>query len=112
MQCHLTLALSGRLLDGSSRRVLQLPLEAMLKVTETSWAYPVVFILRAVSFVQDAREVSHHELRAAELAVIMIPIGIWGVLLVLATNERCACQVSLLPTQSPVVKVNHTQAAV
>jgi hypothetical protein len=83
---------------GSSR-----PVETVLEVVETPIADPAALIFGAVAFVQTPGRVVERELRVAEEAVVVIPLGIPRILPVLSANEHDTGDEILLPRQPPVV---------
>lgn len=72
------------------------PFEHLVEVLKARVADPAILIKRAVAFVENLRIIFHHELGPAELAVIVIPVGIPGVASVIAPAEFDALQVLFL----------------
>ena len=93
--------LLGRARFGLRR--CNLPCEAITKVTKAALTDPPIRIIRCVPTLKGIGDGGgFRELRPAELAVIVIPVGARRV--ILTPMERGALQVLLLIPKSPVIR--------
>ena len=72
------------------------PLKSLAKISETSRANPAIFVFCAITLMENIRIILDHEFREAELAMIMIPIGLGWIATILFANEQRPLKEALL----------------
>jgi len=93
--CIAWLGLFGRISDDS-------PSELLSEILETAITNPVVIAECGIALVQHIWMIFHHELRPAEGAMIMVPVGVRGITPIWTANKRRSSQVRLLSSKPSV----------
>ncbi len=78
------------------------PREAVSEIVETGHANPTVFVRSRVALAEAVDLRIEAERGLVELAVVVVPPGVRGVLAVRPSNQLGSGQVALLPLQTPI----------